>query len=344
MRRYKVLSDEVQTWSQNVPWLRNDAQESSSKKSKVARRVAVARSLKDVVQFQEGVWKAAFEAPGPLGASDIEMEGSVSTESEAELNDDGVDPHRDTQAPAASSTRPKKRRRLRPTEDLSEFLLDPLHAQPLSRSSGAAGPSLDAVAHILAADSPSFEQPATRLQVLTLSKSADDITDEELFEEGEYESLMRSQEERDVLARAFNWTLEEGGLGEPEEGKDIDTDKEDRIPAAQNTIMPDRPRGVSSRINIEALNRLLHDTEVLSEVEACYEDDDDWPSSFAGVAPTSVSEVTQNLGYNDHPLASTSALRFSKENDVLDDDVEVEPWKPLSPGRGTDWEDNNIFQ
>lgn len=77
MRRYKLISDEVQSWSQEVPWMRNEVGESSNKKPKVARRTAVARSVKDIVQYREGLWKAAFEAPGPLRASDEDVEGST---------------------------------------------------------------------------------------------------------------------------------------------------------------------------------------------------------------------------------------------------------------------------
>ncbi|KLO18795.1 hypothetical protein SCHPADRAFT_819130 [Schizopora paradoxa] len=337
MRRYKVITDEVQSWSLDVPWMRNEAGEPSNKRPKVARRTAVARSLKDVVQYREGIWKAAFEATGPLIAPDEDVEGSVSTASEVELPDNGIDPRRDTQQ--ASSARPKKRRKIHRMDELSEFLLSPLQSQPLSQSSSRSAnmPSLDAVSHILAADSPSFEQPATRLQVLSLSKSPDDITDEELFGEGELESLMRTQEERDVLAHALGWSQEGNQSGRTEE---------DEAHTA-NARARDQQHGGTSRINIEALNRLLDDAEVLGDAEAWYDNEDDWTADFAGVdllsrSPT--SEICENFGHNrDHPFGAASSLGHEAGDDVLDDEALHEPWMPLSPGRGTDWEEDARF-
>jgi len=197
---------------------------------------------------------------------------------------------------------------------------------------------LDAVSHILAADSPSFEQPATRLQILSLSKSTDDITEEELFDEGELEALIRGQDERDVLARALGWTQEGSESGHPEEDEEI----------SMKTQTHNQQRGVTSRINIEALNRLLDDAEVVGEVEAFYNDGADWVPDFAGVdllprSPT--SEIGENLGDNrDRPLTAMPALGREVGDDVLHDEDSLEPWKPLSPGRGTDWEHNERFE
>jgi len=220
-------------------------------------------------------------------------------------------------------------------DGLSEFLLSPLHAQSLSQPSAqrARIPSLDAVSHILAADSPSFELPATRLQVLSLSKSADDITDEELFDEGELEALIRGQDERDVLARVLGWTHEGSESGHLEE---------DEAHTA-NAQARDREGGVTSRINIEALNRLLDDAEVVGEVEACYDNGDDWTADFAGVdllARSPASEIYGNFGDS----RTISSLAHEAGDDVLDDEDSFEPWKPLSPGRGTDWEQGERFQ
>ncbi|KAJ8457423.1 hypothetical protein ONZ51_g11545 [Trametes cubensis] len=69
MQRYKQIYDLVEEWIREVPWL--DAHERKAAKgrqgggrSKVAKRVVVARGVKDVVQFQEEIWRKRVESAG----------------------------------------------------------------------------------------------------------------------------------------------------------------------------------------------------------------------------------------------------------------------------------------
>ena len=60
MQRYKLIYDVVEKWIREVPWL--DAHERKKGRSVVAKRVVVARGLKDVLQFQEEIWMKKLEA------------------------------------------------------------------------------------------------------------------------------------------------------------------------------------------------------------------------------------------------------------------------------------------
>ncbi len=66
-------------------------------------------------------------------------------------------------------------------------------------------------------------------------------------------------------------------------------------------------------------------------------------ADFAGVdllARSPASEIYGNFG-DSHTIPS---LAHEAGDDVLDDEDSFEPWKPLSPGRGTDWEQGERFQ
>lgn len=62
MQRYKVIYDLIEEWIREVPWLQaHERKKGGTGRSKVAKRVVVARGLKDVVQFQEEIWNKKLE-------------------------------------------------------------------------------------------------------------------------------------------------------------------------------------------------------------------------------------------------------------------------------------------
>jgi transcription factor IIIB 90 kDa subunit len=72
MTRYKMVYDLVEEWIREVPWLDQfEAKGRDKGRSRVSKRIVVARGIKDVVQFQEEIWRKKVEAQGRLN---VELE------------------------------------------------------------------------------------------------------------------------------------------------------------------------------------------------------------------------------------------------------------------------------
>ncbi|EIN03416.1 hypothetical protein PUNSTDRAFT_147062 [Punctularia strigosozonata HHB-11173 SS5] len=244
MERYKVIYDLVEQWIRDIPWL--EAHEKKGKgRSKVAKRVVVARGLKDVVQFQEELWrKALAEAAKPVLT--LELDEEELAEDEVMSQSDGSSARagseagasaanslkRSSQSPAPSAPATMKRRKTGQSKNVdhaTDFLLHPSSAQSIPGAESALGyaPSTShhpsgrhvqyhfpLLSHVLAGDSQtlSSSRPPTRLQMLAGLRGGsgeEQVADEELFEEGELEGLMRDEAEREVVRRALDWHDEE---------------------------------------------------------------------------------------------------------------------------------------
>lgn len=257
MARYKIIQDEVALWVQQIPWL--DKYESKKGRAKVSKRLIVARGLKDVIQFQEEIWQQK-KAPTP----------------ELELSD--VETDDDEQLPYLSSSRPRKRPKLNHAlSQATRFLLDPLGT---SVSSTVSAPSngtrlssenpssrLLLAAYILANPASLIGRPPTRLQLLALDRGGvneDQIPDDELFADGEFEKMLRTEEEVETFRETFGWkvdddidqsdeamTLSKKGTGKTRV-KRAASSTEDEI--LQGSAFSPRKK---SRLNIEALARFL---------------------------------------------------------------------------------------
>ena len=298
MKRYKIIYEEVETWSNSVPWLREIAGADSGtdgkkKSAKLSKRTAVARMMKDVIVHQEGVWQARLRAQPTLeGASDDAMEEADVSSSNLGSNtriDVQGDFCGDMPAAAASQQCPdhddvrvlagqRKRARGGDIEAVSQFLLSPADARgndrhKRTRKGGTKILDTDKLAHFLTSDVPDFSRPPTRLQLLLSQKREDDITDEELFGEGELENVMRSDEERNVLMKAMDWARD-GNDNRDDEGEGDDGSEGGHTAHARRR---DRDRGGTTRVNMEALERLLAESEHDAATEATYYDEDkDW--------------------------------------------------------------------
>ncbi|CAL1703707.1 unnamed protein product [Somion occarium] len=84
MERYKIIYDAVEAWIKDVPWLEAHEKRVGSKgRSKVAKRIVVARGLKDVIQFQEELWSRQMESvPKPVLMLDVDDDGKFDEISE----------------------------------------------------------------------------------------------------------------------------------------------------------------------------------------------------------------------------------------------------------------------
>ncbi|KAH9857697.1 hypothetical protein C2E23DRAFT_720181 [Lenzites betulinus] len=381
MQRYKQIYDLVEEWIREVPWL--DAHERKRAKgragegrSKVAKRVVVARGLKDVVQFQEEIWRKRVESAGrPL----LELDVDPAEEKDSDDNWDGSQTSsKASQAPSGSSSvsdtssRARKRaktRHPRSVVDASHFLLDPLStsAVPSPASLGPAllrgenGDAPDLLTHLLTADasalSHAFRAAPSRLQLLAADRGGADeahITDDELFGADELEGFMRTPAEVEAVRIALGW----------------DEDEEDSIDAGAETVCKGKKRGTkrkraedgaegdekgkakpagSKRIDMDALARLL-DPEATLDAEH-------FPvGEYVGA--DSVGDVDEDLseedkdeeedeGYDEEDSFATVRGTHgpAATQCALEDGGEVvEEWRPLSPGGGgggsaEDWYD-----
>jgi transcription factor IIIB subunit 2 len=306
MKRYRVIYEEIEAWSIRVPWLGEIAGERNAtggkKKSvKLSKRTAVAQVLKDVIQHQEGVWQERLRAqPSLENASDGAIEyaevSSPNLGSNSRIDEEGYS-GQDTRE-AGSQERPelveqhalarrKKRTKGGELAVASRFLLSPSDGRgsetvKRARTDGVMGVDTDKLAHFLTSDTASFTRPPTRLQLLSSQRREDDIADEELFGEGEMENIMRSEQEREVLKKALGWDQGEDDRGR----KDDDSEGRHTTQARRR----DRDRGGTTRVNMEALQRLLAESESEAVIEeATYDDDkgefegkdwDDWTNLY----------------------------------------------------------------
>lgn len=318
MARYKILYDLVEEWINEVPWL--DKFESKGKekgRSKLAKRIVVARGIKDVIQFQEEIWRKKLEAQGrlnleldtdPADDDDRSDDDTLSTTTGSSLNSMAK---RGLQEPRSSTvpTHKKRKTKHRDLDDASHFLLDPLNAvlpaigtsRLPSLSPGSNSPShpcrstipphLPLMSYLLSASptSLSLSHQPTRLQLLTAERAggAEDISDEELFQDGELEGFFRSESEVQDLRDVLGWDqADPEGLGTT------------RIKAPKAKTVR------TNRVDMEALAKVLGNDSLGDD------DNEDKSENEDGVG-----------SQNQHSIYPAGL-------------EEVEDWRPLSPDNG----------
>ena len=348
MQRYKQAYDVVEEWIRDVPWL--DVHERKTAKgragagrSRVAKRVVVARGLKDVVQFQEEIWRKRIESGGRRPVVQLDADESAS-------GDEWEGGEGDGSAASSEPAPPRKKAKThhpRSVVDASQFLLNPLSASlpavPASSSppmaTSSAGPP-DLLTHLLTADAsslpPMFTQAPTRLQLLATERGGTDerhIADEELFTADELDGLMRSAEEAEAVRIAMGWS-EAGMESAPARGEaGTSARKRKRGARGDGGDTTDTARG-SKKINMDALARLLDPGADLAaedfgaQLGSLEEYGEEEECSEVGSRATSV------VHSYDHALGQPS---------TQDEEEVVEEWRPLSPGGGggsaEDWYD-----
>ena len=199
MARYRTIQDEIALWIEKIPWL--DKYESKGGRAKVAKRLIVARGLKDVISFQEEIWKRTVQPVLELELSDDEKEG----EEDSSIISGSLD-----------ISRPRKRRKVSHVlAQATNFLLNPLgHAVPASKfptstlSGNAPSTSELPLATYILTTSMITSHPPTRLQLLALDRGGvneEQIPDEDLFVEGEFEKMLRNEGEVQMLRERYGW-------------------------------------------------------------------------------------------------------------------------------------------
>jgi transcription factor IIIB 90 kDa subunit len=127
MARYKIVQEEVLALTYEVPWL--DKYQSKNGRAKTGKRTVVARGLKDVLLFQEEIWKGRLKPTVVLDISDGENDGHLS-EPQSDSTTLSTPPSSDRTKVHSDYSHSKKRRKTthKPLHDAAQFLLDPLSA------------------------------------------------------------------------------------------------------------------------------------------------------------------------------------------------------------------------
>ncbi|KAH8102866.1 hypothetical protein BXZ70DRAFT_926915 [Cristinia sonorae] len=352
MERYKVIYDQVEQWIKEVPWLeghqRKKGRSGGQGRSKVAKRVVVARGLKDVVHFQDELWQKRMDS---LTKPQLDLEDN-DEENDSEDGDVGIgssegqpflggtsDVIVTSSRPATSSTSSATRHQMkRPTPQqravtqTSQFFLNPLSLSsssvPLVDTTGSnhkLTSDPDLFQHLLTVDDASLSHvfnghPPTRLQKLIALRGGADqdlVDDDELFEDGELEGMFRTAEEIRTLKDAFGWDPTD--LPDPSSPGKARKTKRKRAPAVEadghegesSTAGPPPPKR-TKRINMDALAKLLDPDTSL--------EDDPFPHTDDGPC---FSDPIQE----EHTAESPSAW---------DGEEVVGEWRPMSPGGGFD--------
>ncbi|CCM03689.1 uncharacterized protein FIBRA_05833 [Fibroporia radiculosa] len=330
MHRYKAIYDLLENWIREVPWLEaHERKKGGTGRSKIAKRVVVSRGLKDVVQFQEEIWRKKLDGQTRLHL-ELEIDENEATDDERERDGDasrgvlhvleGNDAGTLLRSlPVAKqddvilSAPPRKKRKTvheRSVATASQFLLNSGSTGPTCSSSRASdGDTSDLLTHLLTADafnlSHAFSRAPTRLQMLATSRGGAEefnIPDEELFDEGELENLFRTDEEVAILRTTMDW----------DDDEEVDATSSDDGPRARKrkrskqnneeceAFAQSKPGG-TKRINMDALQKLLDPSYNINE-------------------ETDESENSDSEGaqYGDAPVGNDGEI--------------VEEWRPLSPG------------
>ena len=321
MQRYKAIYDLIEEYIRDVPWLESHERKGKGR-SKVAKRVVVARGLKDVVQFQEEIWKKKLEGQQKL-MLDIEVESNDGNDSESiamSEHSDGMSVmpnQRIASREDDSAPQPKKVRKSayeRAVEQTSRFLLHPL-AKSSDESADKENPS-GLLEHFFTADESSlshvFTRPPTRLQLLIASRGENSIDDTELFDEGELESFMRTPDEVDVLKQtlAHDWDVPDDK--DPRPGSPL-CSRGKRKRGDEAVASSDSPSKRTKRVNMDALARLLDPETHLDEVEE----------------EGGLDALDWGLGLHDDEEGSGVPMPYEYAHA---DGEEIERWRPLSPG------------
>jgi transcription factor IIIB 90 kDa subunit len=346
--RYKLAYDIAEKWVSELPWANTYKKVGSRAKTaraKEGKRAVVAQSLKDAVEFQEEIWSKKVDAASKLVVVLEEDEGEESDSSMPSVTSSKRSAQ-DGEFSAEEVVRAqysRKRRKKIPKEvdTASAFLLSPSNsASPAtaasSKKSSRSQPTINAeddlclLTHLLSADphTLSLSHPPTRLQILATARGGadvDHIRDDELFEEGELENILRPPEEVDAFARTVDW---------PDELPATEPRRQRRGPK------PKGPKG-SQRVDMDKLARLLGESPGELEDDD-KEDGDVWDdfvafdawSPGAGLAPEDDKDDDSEREDAETGVLRSAPAPRSGLNARFDgaEDEEVEEWRPASPG------------
>ncbi|KAF8843634.1 hypothetical protein BDN67DRAFT_896882 [Paxillus ammoniavirescens] len=256
--RYKVVYDLIEEWIRQVPWLDQFVYKGkgrgSSARSKVPKRAIVAKGIKDIIQFQEEIWTKRKQTQQKIK---LTLEPDPAEEDDAE-DSYGFDASKVSSSSKNIEGDKKNQIKRGAIHEAYQLLLDPLSSSVSSTSRNKA-PSTSATStyevsmltHVLTCppDELSRRAALTRLQLLAASRGGsgpENIADEELFDDGELEGLLRSEQEQEALQPLFelNW------------GKGTASENDEPLVSCPKPVGTAAKRG-SKRVNMDVLARIL---------------------------------------------------------------------------------------
>lgn len=354
MSRYKTIQDEVHNWIEAVAWLEKFSAKDG--RAKVSKRLVVARGLKDVVQFQEEIWQEIKRPKLTLDLSDDEESQLSASRSASPALTSSETLKRE------SCIRTRKRQKTRHfLQGASQFLLDPLSSPiPFSNTSpylrDMPGPNdgsftidLPLTSFLLMAPSSSLvtKRPPTRLQKLAILRGgADEILDNELFDEGELEGMLRSEDQIDGLRQVLGWDVNGSGSDPEAEQYVGNTVKSRRTGNKREGGSKKDGESRKSRVNMEALAQFLqedkgndedNDNDAMLGLELDYFSDkadscDDDPTHSVGFDNNVSKDEQENESYSNKE-GSYSAVPSQTLRDP-EEEVLIDNWRPASPEGG----------
>jgi transcription factor IIIB 90 kDa subunit len=345
MARYKTIQDEIALWIEKIPWL--DKYESKGGRAKVAKRLIVARGLKDVISFQEEIWQKTVQPVLEFELSDDENEGEV----DSSVISGGFD-----------ISRPRKRQKISHVlAQATNFLLDPLeHAIPTSKSPASAlsgnNPGVNelSLATYILTTSTFACRPPTRLQLLALDRGGVNeaqIPDEDLFAEGELEKMLRNEREVQMLRERYGWRKGEDtkldevdlpcnkGRNRRKKGAKTSTTSEEGMGADKLDGAVPIPRK-KTRINVEAMALFLADK---TSEDGGLED-----GAVDDVNTTVMMHLADSVGFSEDEDEEITVLgnldethsdedyqsRLGPMGRNTDEEVVLEHWRSSTPEQG----------
>ncbi|KAF8212384.1 hypothetical protein K438DRAFT_1663244 [Mycena galopus ATCC 62051] len=195
MSRYKLIQDEFIPRIAKIDWLDHyEPNNGKSGRAKVSRRLIVARGLKAVIESERQCRRHALDR--------------TAQHPEAGESDSDTDPQ---------PTRPRKRRRVHALQAATRFLLNPLSGALPTSFLSASHSTLPLPTYLLTSSlSTRHDKLPTRLQLLSATRGGvgpDEIPDDELFEDGELEKIMRTDEDEIAELRGImGWPEGEDGV------------------------------------------------------------------------------------------------------------------------------------
>ncbi|KAK1232276.1 hypothetical protein PQX77_004650 [Marasmius sp. AFHP31] len=354
MRCYKSVQDELVKWSEELNWL--DAYQQSKGRAKVAKRLLVARALKDLIAWKDDVRRQQLQDSEcfAVGAKlDEKDDASESYLLEIQKKDSDAFESIPSEGP------PRKRKKLNHMiGDAAQFLADPLagpippstpantHSIPddstLARDTSKKGPGIPDIVHhipltqyLLASPAPvrSVKSFPSRLQLLSVARGGsgqEEIGDEELLTDTEWDSIQRTSPEMDEILEQWrrDGTLDsmERALHQDRSDKNRKKKKGPHASCKSGSGAPKKRK--TKKINFDAFAKLMDEgdsgnpelTEFLG-IESLNIGEDECEESQAGLTDEDDGDED-----NEGPIDSGSVAACEAEDgDVIDE------WHPLSP-------------
>ncbi|KAL0947060.1 hypothetical protein HGRIS_013201 [Hohenbuehelia grisea] len=343
MSRYKLIQDVIADWINDVPWL--DRYNSVNGRAKIAKRAIVAKGIKDVLQYRSELWNQELNSIRQHKHQlNNDLHGLDAGHTIPNSSGDG------TRASETSQPPRKKRKTDSALDQASRFLLNPLaypirspqspnpiipdHAAPENPDPQYLSPATPPIAclpmmsYLLssAVSDVDIRKAPSRLQLLCAARGGEaGVRDEELLAEGEWEGLLRSEDEQRQLQNL--WDRDAVFADRLEVAENVPQPvKKKRRTADEDGLQPGKMASGSQRINMEAFARFMASS-----------DDEHEDLEFFDTPTVTNEDCSHGDGdgqeASDDPFFEQAPENF---NASADDDVEVlaSEWRPLSPTGG----------